>query len=246
MTSVTGFTAERMLAMEAATIVDGDVVGDNLILTKHDGSTVDAGNVRGPTGSPGISNAEMLQHLPAGVIMDWIGTAAPTKYLGMTGQQVVGGRTLYPDLWAVLPASMKHANGDDIVFPNTKGRVSVGYDAADTDFNAVGKTGGEKTHLLITSEMPAHNHPLSPNPHYHDAVAGTLLLGGAAGSPLTHWGSFTMVSEGSGGSAAIRTNPNTPTGPLTGSTLTMSNTGGGGAHNNLQPFIAFMKIIKAA
>jgi hypothetical protein len=42
-----------MLAIEAASIIDGDVVGDNLILTKHDGNTINAGNVRGAAGPAG-------------------------------------------------------------------------------------------------------------------------------------------------------------------------------------------------
>lgn len=35
-----------------------------------------------------------------------------------------------------------------------KGRVLVGKDENDEDFNAVGKTGGEKTHILTPSEIP--------------------------------------------------------------------------------------------
>lgn len=57
MATVTGMTAERMLAIEAASVVDGDVVGDNLVLTKHDGSTIDAGDVRGPAGAAGAPGA---------------------------------------------------------------------------------------------------------------------------------------------------------------------------------------------
>lgn len=53
MATVTGLTAERMAEIEAATVVGGEVVGDNLILTKHDASTIDAGNVRGPAGEVG-------------------------------------------------------------------------------------------------------------------------------------------------------------------------------------------------
>lgn len=53
MTTVTSLTADRMLAIEAASVVDGDVVGDNLILTRHDGSQINAGSVRGPQGSQG-------------------------------------------------------------------------------------------------------------------------------------------------------------------------------------------------
>ncbi len=43
MATVTGLTAERMLEIEAASVVDGEVVGGNLILTKHDETEIDAG-----------------------------------------------------------------------------------------------------------------------------------------------------------------------------------------------------------
>ena len=38
------------------------------------------------------------------------------------------------------------------------GKVLVGVDADDSDFNEVQKTGGAKTHTLTTNEMPAHVH----------------------------------------------------------------------------------------
>ena len=53
MATVTGLTAERMLAIEGASVVDGEVIGNNLILTKHDGSQIDAGPVIGPQGPAG-------------------------------------------------------------------------------------------------------------------------------------------------------------------------------------------------
>lgn len=40
------------------------------------------------------------------------------------------------------------------------GKVLVGLDTTDTDFNAIGKIGGEKTHILNVDEMPAHNHSI--------------------------------------------------------------------------------------
>lgn len=44
MATVTGLTAERMLAIEAGSVVSGTINGaGHLILTKHDGSTIDAG-----------------------------------------------------------------------------------------------------------------------------------------------------------------------------------------------------------
>ena len=38
------------------------------------------------------------------------------------------------------------------------GKVPVGLDTSDTDFNTIGKTGGEKTHKLTVNEMPKHSH----------------------------------------------------------------------------------------
>ena len=38
--------------------------------------------------------------------------------------------------------------------PNFKGKVGVGLNSEDTDFNALGKTGGEKTHTLTKAELP--------------------------------------------------------------------------------------------
>lgn len=157
MATITGFTAERMLVIESASIVDGNVVGDNLILSRFDTTTIDAGSVRGPMGPSG--------DIPVGSIIDYIGTTAPENYLTMVGQTIVDGETLHPLLWPVLPATMK--SGSNIIMPNTKKCVSVGYDASDTDFNVIGKTGGSKTHTLLVGETPVKSHSHTVNAHSH-------------------------------------------------------------------------------
>lgn len=53
MGTVTGLTALRMLAIEAASIIAGTITGDNLVLTRRDGTSFIAGNVRGPQGIKG-------------------------------------------------------------------------------------------------------------------------------------------------------------------------------------------------
>jgi len=84
MATITGLTADRMLAIEAASVVDGDVVGDNLILTKHDGTQINAGSVRGPQGDQGP-----VGHDTAAI------TAVPVLDVGLSGQ-IRAGRQLSP------------------------------------------------------------------------------------------------------------------------------------------------------
>lgn len=68
MASVTGYTAERMQEIEDNTIISAVVNGaGHLILTKFDGSTVDAGPVIGPTGPVG----------PTGPAVSWAGYKEP-------------------------------------------------------------------------------------------------------------------------------------------------------------------------
>lgn len=81
------------------------------------------------------------------------------------------------------------------------GKVLVGVDGSDSDFNTVEETGGAKTHTLTISEMPAHTHTYgksttSENMSIHD-------INGLRGAATTN----------------------------------TSSTGGGAAHNNLQPYI---------
>lgn len=80
------------------------------------------------------------------------------------------------------------------------GRVLVGLDASDTDFDTAEETGGAKTHTLTIAEMPSHNHSYNFTSSANvDIDAGASLYSTASG--------------------------------------TTGNTGGDGAHNNLQPYI---------
>ncbi|MFL0089889.1 hypothetical protein R8G64_13100 [Tenacibaculum maritimum] len=94
---------------------------------------------------------------------------------------------------------------------NWRGRVPVGYDINQYEFNQIGKIGGEKTHKLINDEIPDHNHPMK-------------LMTGA------HYNSKIKQYAGSGAKTRNTT--------LT-DTLDLQNTesaGGGQPHNNLQPY----------
>ena len=92
------------------------------------------------------------------------------------------------------------------------GRVIVGISGSDTEFDTLNETGGAKTHTLTTAEMPVHKHGL-------------------------YWEGGADADEGfpAGGFNAIQTTDRNYT--LASSPTAMANAGGGGAHNNLQPYI---------
>ena len=89
-----------------------------------------------------------------------------------------------------------------------KGRVLIGVDENDSDFNTAEKTGGEKTHTLVVSELPQHTHA-----NYAKRTNITINNSGN-----TH---VTCHSSNSG--ATVGRN--------------IGSTGEGVAHNNLQPYI---------
>lgn len=76
MATVTGLTAARMIEIEAASVVDGVIVGDDLILTRYDGSTINAGDVRGPQGPIGSSS-------DTAVVIATSGTRPAMPYAGL-------------------------------------------------------------------------------------------------------------------------------------------------------------------
>jgi hypothetical protein len=99
------------------------------------------------------------------------------------------------------------------------GRVMVGYDASQSEFNAAGKQGGAKTHTLTTSEMPSHTH--TQNEHKHN-LPRTLKR--VQNLPSGGDGVWVWEDVGSGGINSGN------------ATATNNNTGDGAAHNNMPPY----------
>lgn len=256
MATVTGFTAERMKEIEDAAIVAGAVVLDDLILTRHDGTNMNAGNVRGAQGPAGgqmtiaanagaypsspslgqvvYNNATgtevfwngttWVQKIPAGFIMMSGGLVIPAGWLVCDGSLV--SRTTYAGLFAAIGTAYGLGDGSTTFgLPNFKGKFPAGFNAADADFNALGDVGGAKTVTLTTAQMPAHTHTQDPHNHSiwgNNATGGSSAFGEAVLAPAT--GSNNKLTAQA--------------------TATNQNTGGGGAHENLPPFLTVHFVVK--
>ena len=69
----------------------------------------------------------------------WLTASAPTGYLLCDGTAV--SRTTYAGLYAVIGTTYGIGDGTTTFnLPNMKGRVPVGYDITQTEFNTIGKT----------------------------------------------------------------------------------------------------------
>lgn len=98
--------------------------------------------------------------LPPGVVVPYAGSAAPAGWLLCDGAAV--SRATYAALFAIIGVVYGAGDGSTTFnVPNYKGRVPVGVDAAQSEFDVVGEVGGAKTHTLQISEMPAHTHPVT-------------------------------------------------------------------------------------
>lgn len=166
---------------------------------------------------------------PTGSVVAFAGDTAPTGWALCHGQAL--DRTTYAALFAII-GTIYGAGDNSTTFnvPDIRGRVVAGQDdmggtsanrltnqTGGLDGDTLGASGGAETHTLTTAQMPAHNH-----------IDGYANAGGG-GSYGDVSGPSTVDMSFSGSSS---------THPLT------STTGGGGAHNNVQPTIILNYIIK--
>ena len=144
------------------------------------------------------------------------------------------GKALYPV--GAIYMSTANVNPSTFITGTTwvawgSGRVPVGVDTSDTSFNTVEKTGGEKTHTLTESEMPAHKHTGTES----TSLGNTKPQLGASAtvSKETIIADFTRTTEDVVIYESAATTP-------ANNTLTVEHgitAGGGQPHSILQPYI---------
>lgn len=202
-------------------------------------------SVTGAVSASGAINASSIKQagfvlLPVGLILPYAGFAEPSGYLFCYGQAV--SRTTYAALFAIIGETYGAGDGSTTFnVPDIRGRVIAGRDdmggsAASrltaTYFGGVatirGAVGGSESHTLTTPQIPSHSHTATDSGHSHSFTAvqqsGSGLVSGGTGSPINP----TVSTTGSGTA-----------------NITVGNTGGGGAHNNVQPTIITNYIIFA-
>lgn len=208
--------------------------------------------------------------LPPGVMVPYLGAAAPTGWLLCDGSAV--SRTTYAALYAIL--STVYGTGDGSTtfnLPDLRGRTPVGKNTA--TFATLGAKGGEESHVLSVAEMPSHQHTGTTGgrsaAHSHTGVTGTEnqshthsqfvhyrsdVLINAGGSivindvnQITGASIGTNTSGSTGSTESAAHNHNFTTNPETTDhthSFTSDPTGSGSPHNNLTPYIVTNYIVK--
>jgi microcystin-dependent protein len=196
----------------------------------------------GTAAQDGATMANLIARMPAGVIVPYGGTSAPTGWLLCYGQAV--SRATYADLFTAISTTYGTGDGSTTFnLPDLRGRVVAGQDdmggsSADRLTNAsggldgdtLGATGGAETHTLTTAELAVHSHANSLNDPGHSHVIEPVYAGVTAGS----------------GSARNQYSPSAvaTSAATTGISISNANAGSGSAHNNVQPTIILNYIIR--
>jgi len=223
-TAVTSTAAELNL-------LDGDTsVGSSITVADADGVVVNDGGTMKSVPASDFRTYIM----PAGSVIPYAGTSAPTGFLFCDGSAV--SRTTYAALFGVIGTEYGSGDGSSTFnLPDLRGRVVAGKDdmggsaagqltnqSGGVDGDDLGAKGGSETQALTEANLPAHTHTFSDT---DSITVGTLVSGD---------------SVNRGGSGQLFSN-NSVTVSISGTT---SSVGSDSAHNNVQPTIILQYIIR--
>lgn len=165
-------TLDTSVVLTAASI---DAKGDLLVGTADNAyakRSVGANGTSLTADSTQSTGVSWVQVIPAGAIMPYAGTTAPSGWLLCYGQSI--DVATYPNLVSALGSTYGGDGINTAVVPDLRGRVVAGKDdmggtsAArlnNVASTTLGTATGAQSHKLSTAEMPAHQHGLSSHTH---------------------------------------------------------------------------------
>jgi len=164
-----------------------------------------------------------------GTILPTVATSAPAGWLLCDGSAV--SRSTYVNLFNLVGTTFGAGDGSSTFnLPDLRGRAIIGVGTGSgLSARTRGQTGGAEVHQLSTAEIPAHQHFIANT----DATS--------VGSPNVTASQYVAMdnSTGSNGTYDLNGTANPASVGLS------SSTGGGAAHNNMQPFMALSYIIRS-
>jgi microcystin-dependent protein len=256
---LTDMTSEQLSITNNGTgpaLVVNQIGPEDVMNIQDDGTSAlivkDGGNVGINTTTPaykldvnGTSNATSVFQasallVPTGSIMAFISTSAPSGWLICDGSAV--SRTTYSALFAIIGTTFGVGDGvNTFNLPNTQGRMLVAYNSADTNFDSIGETGGNKNVTLTTNELPAHTHTGTTNSNGSHTHTFEMSKDDDNGS---HNNGQYPVGDANEGPGTDTYYVNTGSAGAHTHTFTTNSTGSGNSFSILNPYFTVTYIIK--
>jgi len=165
--------------------------------------------------------------MPSGTVLDFAGATPPVGFLACNGSAV--SRATYSDLFSAIGTTWGVGDGvTTFNVPNLNGRTTIGPGTyidtvSGSVTRSIGQAPGTEAHVLTLAQIPAHNHGGGNHTHAIHGLQNQGINPGNA-DDLEHGNTFLRNTEASGTIIATQ--------------------GSGASHNNMQPSLVMLKMIK--
>jgi len=199
--------------------------------------------------------------VPLGGVIDYPVSSAPSSNWHLADGTAIS-RSIYATLFTLIGTTFGVGDGSSTFnLPDYRDRMSIGAGST----YGIGATGGEATHTLTNSEVPAtgvtvaitdpqhthtatdsgHSHGVTDPGHSHGVNEGTNATAGTRFTTATNNIGTGSTNSATTGLTVNSANANvTNASSATGITAAGTVNGSGAAHNNLPPYLGMFKMIR--